>query len=145
MAAVDLNTVRKTIESRLNDEFRIGPTIPLVFNNVPFDDSSADQYIQCITSFGAGEYLTQEAPNSSTTGTNLIVGLCLFNIFTKQGIGAGNNFAICKRLRNLFNRITVSDVRFDAPEGPSILQSSPEGRFQTQISITFEIYEALTP
>ena len=112
---------------------------------MPFDDSSADQYIQCITSFGASEYLTQEAPNSSTTGTNLIVGLCLFNIFTKQGIGAGNNFAICKRLRNLFNRITVSDVRFDAPEGPSILQSSPEGRFQTQISITFEIYEALTP
>ena len=49
MAAVDLNTVRKTIESRLNDVFRIGPTIPLVFNNVPFDDSSADQYIQCIT------------------------------------------------------------------------------------------------
>ena len=145
MAAVDLNTVRKTIESRLNDAFRIGPTIHLEFNNVPFDDSSADQYIQCITSFGASEYLTQEAPNSSTTGTNLIVGLCLFNIFTKQGIGAGNNFAICKRLRNLFNRITVSDVRFDPPVGPEIFQSPPEGKFQTQIRITFELYEALTP
>ena len=145
MAAIDLNTVRKIIESRLKDEFRLGPSIPLIFNNVPFDDSSADQYIQCVTSFGASEYLTQEAPNSSTTSTNLIVGLCLFNIFTKQGIGSGSNFAICKRLRDLFNRITVSDVRFDAPEGPLILQSSPEGRFQTQISITFEIYEALTP
>ena len=98
-----------------------------------------------IRSFGASQYLTQEAPNSSTTSTNLVVGLCLFNIYTKQGIGAGDNFAICKRLRNLFNRITVSDVRFDAPEGPEILQSSPEGRFQTQISITFEIYESLTP
>jgi len=145
MAAVDLNTVRKTIETRLQSEFRTGRPIPLVFNNMPFDSSSADQYIQCVTSFGASEYLTQESPNSSTTATNLIVGICLFNIYTKQGIGAGANFDICKRIRNLFNRITVSDVRFDAPEGPEILQSSPEGRFQTQISITFEIYEALTP
>ena len=139
MAAVDLNTVRKTIETRLQNEFRTGRPVPLVFNNMPFDSSSADQYIQCVTSFGASEYLTQESPNSSTTATNLIVGICLFNIYTKQGID------ICKRIRNLFNRITVSDVRFDAPEGPEILQSSPEGRFQTQISITFEIYEALTP
>jgi len=144
MAAIDLNTVRKTIESRLNDEFITGQPIPIIFNNVPFDSSSADKYIQCVTSFGASQYLTQESPNSSTTATNLIVGLCLFNVYTKQGIGAGANFSICKRLRDLFNRITVSDVRFDAPEGPEILQSSPEGRFQTQMSITFEIYETLT-
>ena len=145
MAAIDINTVRATIEKRLNDEFRVGPTIPLVFNNVPFDASTVDQYIQCVTSFGSSEYLTQQAPNSSTTSTNLVVGLITFNIYTKQGIGAGENFAIAKRLRNLFNRITVSNVRFDPPVGPEILQSSPEGKFQTQIRITFELYEALTP
>ena len=145
MAAIDLNTVRKTIESRLQDEFRTGPKIPLVFNNIPFDDSSSDKYIQCITSFGANTYLSQDAQSTTATQVNLITGLCLFNIFTKQGIGAGDNFAICKRVRNLFNRITVSDVRFDPPEGPQILQSSPEGRFQTQVSITFEIYESFTP
>ncbi len=144
MAATDLNTVRATIEKRLNDEFRIGPSIPLVFNNVPFDASSVDQYIQCITSFGASEYLTQQAPNSATTATNLVVGLT-FNIYTEQGLGAGANFDIAKRLRNLFNRITVSDVRFDPPVGPEILQSTPEGKFQTQIRITFELYETLTP
>tara|TARA_R100001440_G_scaffold19102_1_gene32250 strand:- start:120 stop:548 length:429 start_codon:yes stop_codon:yes gene_type:complete len=142
MAATDLNTVRATIESRLNDEFRIGPSIPLVFNNIPFDASNVDQYIQCITSFGSSEYLTQ---GTSTSATNLVVGLIIFNIYTKQGLGAGANFAICKRLRNLFNRITVSDVRFDAPIGPEIFQSNPEGKFQTQIRITFELYEALTP
>ena len=144
MAAINLNTIRETIESRLNDEFRTGQPIPIIFNNVPFDSTSADKYIQCVTSFGASQYLTQESPNSSTTATNLVVGLCLFNVYTKQGIGAGANFTICKRLRDLFNRITVSDVRFDAPEGPEILQSSPEGRFQTQMSITFELYETLT-
>ena len=145
MADTDLNTVRATIEKRLNEEFRIGPSIPLVFNNIPFDASTVDKYIQCVTSFGASEYLTQQAPNSATTATNLVVGLITFNIYTKQGVGAGENFAIAKRLRNLFNRITVSDVRFDPPVGPEIFQSSPEGKFQTQVRITFELYEALTP
>ena len=142
MAATDLNTVRATIEKRLNDEFRIGPSIPLVFNNVPFDASTVDQYIQCITSFGASEYLTQ---GTDTNSTNLVVGLTTFNIYTEQGLGAGANFDIAERLRNLFNRITVSDVRFDPPVGPEILQSTPEGKFQTQIRITFELYETLTP
>ena len=140
MAATDLNTVRATIEQRLNDEFRIGQNIPLVFNNVPFDASSVDQYIQCVTSFGASQYLTQ---GSNTSSTNVMVGLCLFNIYTAQGLGSGANFAICKRLRDLYNRITVSSVIFDAPIGPEIFTSSPEGKFQTQIRITFSIYEDL--
>ena len=138
MAATDLNTVRKIIEKRLNDEFRTGPTIPLVFNNVFFDSSTVDQYIQCITSFGTSEYLTQHA-------TNLVVGLTTFNIYTNEGLGAGANFDIAKRLRNLYNRITVSDVRFDPPVGPEILEPTPDGKFQTQVRITFEIYETLIP
>ena len=145
MAATNLNTVRSTIETRIRNEFRTGQPIPTVFNNVPFDASTVDQYIQCITSFGSSEYLTQQAPNSATTATNLVVGLVTFNIYTEQGLGAGANFAIAQRLRNLFNRITVSDVRFDPPVGPEIFQSTPEGKFQTQIRITFELYEALTP
>ena len=145
MAATNLNTVRSTIETRIRNEFRTGQPIPIVFNNVPFDASTVDQYIQCITSFGSSEYLTQQAPNSSTTATNLVVGLTIFNIYTEQGLGAGANFDIAERLRNLFNRITVSDVRFDPPIGPEVLESSPEGKFQTQVRITFELYEALTP
>ena len=140
MAAVDLNVVRKTIEKRLTDEFTDGPFVPLVFNNTPFDASSVDEFIQCITSFGASSYLTQGA---NTNSTNNIVGLIVLNIFTKQGVGSGENFAICKRLRDLYNRMTVSNVIFDAPVGPEIFQSNPEGRFQTQIRVTFEIYESL--
>ena len=145
MAATNLNTVRSTIETRIRNEFRTGQPIPIVFNNVPFDASTVDQYIQCITSFGSSEYLTQQAPNSSTTATNLVVGLVTCNIYTKQGLGAGQNFIIGKRVRDLFNRITVSDVRFDPPVGPEVSESTPEGKFQTQVRITFELYEALTP
>ena len=47
------------------------------------------------------------------------------------------------RIRDLYNKITVSDVIFDSPVGPEVLTPSPQGKFQTQLRITFEIYEEL--
>ena len=135
MAAVDLNTVRSTIESRLATELASSPAIPVVFNNMAFDSTTEDTFVQCQTSFGSGSYLGR--------GVNVVVGLVTLNVFTEEGIGAGSNFTICKRLRDLYNKITVSDVIFDSPVGPEILASSPEGKFQTQLRITFEIYEEL--
>ena len=140
MAAIDLNTVRSTIEARLATELASSPAIPVVFSNIPFDSTAEDTFVQCITSFGANEYLTQ---GDSSSASNNIVGLVLLNVFTEEGIVAGSIFTICKRLRGLYNRITVSNVIFDSPIGPEILTSSPEGKFQTQIRITFNIYEDL--
>jgi len=139
MAATDLNTVRSTIEERLATELASSPAIPVVFNNMAFDSTTEDSFVQCLTSFGSNEYLTM----GNASGTNSVVGLILLNVFTEEGIGAGANFTICKRLRDLYNRITVSSVIFDSPIGPEILTSSPEGKFQTQIRITFEIFEDL--
>jgi hypothetical protein len=140
MAAIDLNTVRSTIEARLATELASSPAIPVVFNNMTFDSTAEDTFVQCITSFGAGEYLTM---GGTTDSDNNVVGLVLLNVFTEEGLGAGSNFTICKRLRDLYNRVTVSNVIFDSPVGPEILTSSPEGKFQTQIRITFNIYEDL--
>ena len=140
VAATDLNTVRSTIEARLATELASSPAIPVVFNNMTFDSTAEDTFVQCVTSFGNNSYLTQ---GGSTDSDNQIDGLVLLNVFTEEGLGAGSNFTICKRLRDLYNRITVSSVIFDAPIGPEILTSSPEGKFQTQIRITFTIYEEL--
>ena len=140
MAATDLNTVRSTIEARLATELASSPAIPVVFNNMTFDSTAEDTFVQCITSFGANSYITQ---GGTTDSDNLINGLVLLNVFTEEGLGAGSNLTICKRLRDLYNKITVSDVIFDSPVGPEILASSPEGKFQTQLRITFEIYEEL--
>ena len=140
MAATDLNTVRSTIEGRLATELASSPAITVVFNNMTFDSTAEDTFVQCITSFGAGEYLTM---GGTTDSDNNVVGLVLLNVFTEEGLGAGSNFTICKRLRDLYNRVTVSNVIFDSPVGPEILTSSPEGKFQTQIRITFNIYEDL--
>jgi len=140
MAAVDLNTVRSTIEARLATELASSPAIPVVFSNMTFDSTAEDTFVQCVISFGANEYLTQ---GDSSSASNNIVGLVLLNVFTEEGIGAGSNFTICKRLRDLYNRITVSNVIFDSPVGPEIFTSSPEGKFQTQIRISFNFYEDL--
>ena len=136
MAAINLNTVRKTIEKQLASS----PAIPVIFNNMAFDSTTEDTFVQCLTSFGTGNYLTM---GGSANSTNRVVGLMLLNIFTEEGIGAGSNYTIGKRLRDLYNNITVSNVIFDSPIGPEVLASSPEGKFQTQIRITFEIYEDL--
>tara|TARA_B100000242_G_scaffold286496_1_gene252156 strand:+ start:1449 stop:1871 length:423 start_codon:yes stop_codon:yes gene_type:complete len=140
MAAIDLNTVRSTIEARLATELASSPAIPVVFNNMAFDSTTEDTFVQCLTSFGANQYLTQ---GDTTNAFNNIVGLIVLNIFTEEGIGAGSNYTIGKRIRDLYNRVTVSNVIFDSPVGPEILTSSPEGKFQTQIRITFNIYEDL--
>ena len=135
MAALDLNTVRSTIEGRLATELASSPAIPVVFGNMSFDSTTEDTFVQCLTSFGTGRYLAD--------GVNVLVGLVLINIFTEEGIGPGANFTIGKRLRDLYNKVTVSDVIFDSPIGPEVLASSPEGKFQTQLRITFEIFEEL--
>lgn len=135
MAAVNLNTIRKTIEQRLQTELNEAPIIPIVFNNMPFESITEDTFVQCQTSFGSGRYLGN--------GINSVVGLVVLNVFTQEGVGIGANYTICKRLRDLYNRQTVSDVIFDSPIGPEVLTSSPEGKMQTQLRITFEIFEEL--
>ena len=135
MAAIDLNTVRSTIEGRLATELASSHVIPVVFSNMSFDSTTEDTFVQCETSFGGGRYLAG--------GVNIVVGLLTINIFTEEGIGSGANYVIGKRLRDLYNKITVSDVIFDSHVGPEVLTSSPEGKFQTQIRVTFEIYEEL--
>ena len=140
MAAIDLNGVRATIEARLATELASSPAIPVVFDNMAFDSTAEDTFVQCQTSFGSGSYLTM---GGSANSTNSVVGLLLINIFTEEGIGPGSNLTIGKRLRDLYNNITVSNVIFDSPIGPEVLTSSPEGKFQTQLRITFEIFEDL--
>ena len=44
MAAVDLNTVRSTIEGRLATELASNPAIPVVFNNMSFDSTTEDTF-----------------------------------------------------------------------------------------------------
>jgi hypothetical protein len=141
MAAADLNSIRATIEGRLATELASSPAIPVVFHNMPYEPTPNSSWVQCLTSFGANEYLGQ---GSTSSAYNRIVGLVVLNIFSAQGVGPGANYVIGKRIRDLYNRVNVSGVFFDAPIGPEALASpAPEGYFQTQVRVTFESIEEL--
>ena len=138
--AASLNTIRATIENRLATELALSPAIPVVFNNVSYSPTPNSSWVQCLLSFGANNYLTL----GGTAGSdNRIIGVTVLNIFTPSGVGAGANFTIAKRVRDLYNRINVSGVYFDAPIGPEVVSASPEGYFQTQVRVTFEFIEEL--
>ena len=142
MAAIDLNTIRSTIEGRLKDELT-GETPPLevVFHNTPYPPTPGSSWCQCFVSFGNNDYMSM----GGTTGSdNRVFGVVTINIFSALGVGPGTNFTIGERIRNLYNRITVSGVHFDPPTGPEVLSTAaPEGYFQTQVRMTFETFEEL--
>ena len=141
MAAADLNAIRATIESRLATELENNPTLPVVFHNMAYEPAPNTSWVQCLTTFGAGEYLGH---GGTTNSQNRIVGLLVLNIFSPKGVGPGANYVIGKRIRDLYNRAIVSGVFFDAPTGPEALASpTPEGFFQTQVRVTFEFIEEL--
>ena len=141
MAAADINSVRATIEGRLATELANSPAIPVVFHNMAYEPTPNSSWVQCLTTFGANQYLSH---GLTTNSQNRIVGLAVFNIFSGKGVGPGANLVIGKRIRDLYNRVIVSGVFFDAPNGPEVLASpEPEGYFQTQVRVTFEFIEEL--
>ena len=141
MAAVDLNTVRSVIEGRLATELASSPALPVVFHNMAYEPTPNSSWVQCLVSFGANEYLSQ---GLTTDSQNRVVGLLLISIFTPKGVGPGANYVIGKRIRDLYNRVIVSGVYFDAPIGPEVVGTpAPEGYFQTQVRVTFEFIEEL--
>ena len=141
MAAADLNAIRATIEGRLATELAGSPAIPVVFHNMAYEPTPNSSFVQCLVSFGAGEYLSQGLTADSQ---NRIIGIVTTNIFSAKGVGPGANYIIGKRIRDLYNRVIVSGVYFDAATGPeALLSAAPEGYFQTQVRVTFEFIEEL--
>ena len=141
MAALDLNTVRQTIEARLATEMASSPAITTIFANQPFTPTSETSFVQCLVNFGSGEYLTLGGTSDSK---NSQIGNITINIFTKIGVGLGDNLTIAKRLRDLYNRVVISDLYFEPPDGPNVLEAaSPQGFVQSVLSVNFQIIESL--
>jgi len=141
MAAADLNTIRSVLEGRLATELANSPAIPVVFHNMAYEPTPDSSWVQCLVSFGASQYLGQ---GLTTNSQNRMVGLMTINVFSVLGVGPGANYVIAKRIRDLYNRVIVSGVYFDAPIGPEVIASaSPEGFLQTQVRVTFEFIEEL--
>jgi len=141
MAALDLNSVRQTIEARLATEMASSPAITTIFANEPFTPTSETSFVQCLVNFGSSEYLTLGGTSDSK---NAQIGNITINIFTKIGVGLGDNLTIAKRIRDLYNRVVISDLYFEPPDGPNVLEAaSPQGFVQSVLSVNFQIIESL--
>jgi hypothetical protein len=141
MAAIDLNTIRATIEGRLATEMALAPAYPVVFHNMAYTPTPSSTWLQCLVSFGNNSYLTM---GGTTGSSNSMIGVVVVNIFSPIGVGPGANLVIGKRVRDLYNRVIVSGVHFDPPTGPEVVAApSPEGYFQSQVRMTFETFEDL--
>ena len=141
MAALNLNTIRKDIEQRLIDELNKAPITLVVFGNQSFQPDSERNFVQCLVEFTGSEYITL---GGTTNSTNNLTGLITINIFTKIGVGLGDNLTIAKRIRDLYNRVVISDLYFEPPDGPNVLEAaSPQGFVQSVLSVNFQIIESL--
>lgn len=133
-----LNDVRAAVEARIATEMATAPTYPVSYQNVPYVPPNNGTWVQVSITFGDAAYATLMAPG---TGFNRHNGVLTVNIFTPNGQGAGENYTIGERIKDLFDRAKFSNIIFDAPSGPNqITPASPEPYFQTQLTATFQAY-----
>jgi hypothetical protein len=132
------NDVRAAIEGRIATQMALSPAYPVSYQNVPFTPPNNTPWVQAFIRFGDNNYATLLGPS---TGFNRQTGTLVLNVFTPQGQGAAANYTIAERLKDLFDRVKLSSIIFDAASGPAqVTPAAPEPYFQTQVTITFEAY-----
>lgn len=132
------NDVRTAIEARIATEMAESPAYQVSYENVPFTPPNNSTWIKVRVRFGANSYGTLLGP---TVGSNIQSGIVVIGIFSPIGVGTGDNFTLAERLKDLFDRKTVSQIIFNAADGPAIVETAaPEAYFQTELSIAFNAF-----
>lgn len=133
------NEVRAAIESRIATEMALSPTYQVAYENTPFTPPNDATWLQASVRFGENNYATLIAPD---TGLNAQNGTLVVNVFSSVGVGAGANLTVAERVKDLFDRKTVSGIIFDAASGPAVVAPSvvDAAYFQTQLTVTFTAY-----
>jgi hypothetical protein len=133
------NDVRAAIEGRIAAEMAVAPVYPVSYQNVPFTPPNNTPWVQVFIRFGDNNYATLLPTGSA--GFNRQTGTLVVNVYTPIGAGAAANFTIAERLKDLFDRVKLSSIIFDAASGPAqVTPAAPEAYYQTQLTITFEAY-----
>ena len=133
------NDVRAAIEGRIATEMALAPSYPVSYQNVPYTPPNNTPWLQVFIRFGDNAYATLQPIGSG--GFNRQNGTLVVNIYTPIGVGAGANFTIAERIKDLFDRAKFSTIIFDAASGPAqVIPASPEPYYQTQLTAAFEAY-----
>jgi len=137
--ASSLATTRVTIEERFKRQFTSANGAAIIWANTP-DDPPTDGsvWVEPSILWGQGDLRTKD-------GRNTIVGVLNVNVFAPAGTGTGTLFDTADDVRDIYNRVEVSGVRFGIPSGPRLVPVKPEARWvQANVSIPFTVDETVT-
>jgi hypothetical protein len=133
------NDIRAAIEGRIATQMAISPAYPVSYQNVPFTPPNNSPWLQVFLRLGDNAYATLLPIGGA--GFNRQNGVLVVNVFTPIGAGTAANFTIAERVKDLFDRQTVSGIIFDPASGPSqVIPAAPQPYYQTLLTITFEAY-----
>jgi hypothetical protein len=104
------NDIRAAIEGRIAAELAKAPVYPVSYQNILFTPPNNSPWLQVFLRLGDNAYATLKSFNRQN-------GVLVVNVFTQQSQGAALNFTIAERIKDLFDRQTVSGIIFDAASG----------------------------
>lgn len=147
--ASNLDSHRQTIEERIEDSSALATyfrtihqdpwkDVAVSWPGAPFQPPNGP-WIQVTIVWGDGFIETM----GSSGGANRVVGVVNVNVFDYPDIGLKRVHAIGEIIRDLFNRNTVSGIRFEAPSGFKPVPEAQEGWIGRNVTIPFEVEETV--
>jgi hypothetical protein len=128
-----------SIEGRIATQMAIARHIRSVIKTYHSRHLTTLPWLQAFIRLGDNAYATL-LPTGGV-GFNRQNGVLTVNVFTPIGVGAAANFTIAERVKDLFDRVRISGIIFDAASGPAqVTPAAPEPYYQTQLTVTFEAY-----
>lgn len=132
------NDIRQAVEARIATEMALAPAYPVSYENVPFTPPTNSTWIKAQIRFGANNYATLLGP---TVGSNRQSGILVISVFSPVGVGTGESLVVSERLKDLFDRKIISQIIFDAADGPTFSQpGEPASFLQAELAITFSAF-----
>jgi hypothetical protein len=129
------NTTRVTIESRVSALWvtaTAAARTTVAWEDWPFDppeiDASEPYWINIKVVFGQGELITKN-------GRNTLAGFVQVSVFGPADQGLGGVYGLADKVRDMFNRVTVSGVRFLVPGVPRMVPRIQAMRFMSSPDI----------
>lgn len=137
--ASDTDAARVIVEQLLRAAFAEREE-PLFFDGTDFGTPSDTNWLEAAVLFGEA---FEDTMGGAGAGGNMIVGVVNVNIFGPRGVGYGDLDRIADIVRNVFNRLTSSGVRFSAPSPAKRITTEGATDLQVNVSCAFEFDETI--
>ena len=137
--ASDLDAARDTIEARIKTLWAVGLNTKIAWENIKTDPPNTGAWIKVNILWGDTELSTKN-------GRNTTVGLVQIGVFAPSDTpGTGLLHTTADAVRDMFNRLEVSGVRFGTPSGPMPGAGTEDSRWLERIVDTpFTVDEIVT-